>query len=186
LVSENPYGRGSLLAWVFVHDLGSIAGGTDSPQRSRSWIDELLLGKLIAGALLGLGLEEGSAWRAVGLVKILTEHQGWFDGLRGESAEAYQVLERLLADNDVQQFLQVHRHEGILWFNKESFDELLAGLLAVAVVDARASAPDPRSAAKRIRVRRDLIHRLQSAEESSGYRVEQLLAGAAPGAVGRT
>jgi glycosidase len=186
LTREQRYGWGSLLAWVFVHGLGGIAGGADCPQRSRSWIDELLLGKLIAGALQGLGLEEGQAWRAVALVKILTAQQGWFQGPGGRAIGAYQVLESLLADTDVQLFLQVHRHEGILWFNKESFDELLGGLQAVAVVDALASAADPRQLSRWIEERRELARRLQSAEDRSGYRVEQLLAWATPAAGGRT
>lgn len=180
LWSDDPFGWGTILAWALVHALGEVAGDSDAPQRSRSWIDELLLGKIVAGTLQGLGLEEGRAWRAVALLKILTVHQGWFRIELGEPAALYGILGRLLADTEVQQYLQVHRHEATLWFNKESLDELLRGLLAVAAVEALASAPDPATGESRMTERSVLIRRLRQAETRSGYRLEQLLAAAAP------
>jgi len=201
LASDRTYGLGALLAWVFVRELGAIVTAEDAAQRSRSWIDEWLLGKLIAGVLRELGLEEGRAWRAVALVKVLTEHQRWFESSEGRLDSPYRVLERLLADTEVQQFLHVHRHEGILWFNQESFGELLRGLLAVAVIDALAAAAgagsaagagggasaeaSSQAAARQILERYELVRRLRAAERQSGYQLEGLLSSAESGAAPR-
>ena len=198
LASDRTYGLGALLAWVFVRELGAIVTPEDAPQRSRSWIDEWLLGKLIAGVLQELGLEEGRAWRAVALVKVLTEHQRWFESAEGRLDSPYRVLERLLADTEVQQFLHVHRHEGILWFNQESFGELLRGLLAVAVIDALAAGAgagggaggasagaSSQAAARQILERYELVRRLRAAERQSGYQLEGLLSSAESAAAPR-
>jgi len=41
-----------------------------------------------------------------------------------EPNRAYQVLQSLLRDNEVQRFLQVNRYQDVLWFNGEAFEEL--------------------------------------------------------------
>jgi len=110
----------TFLSWLFIHALGKIVNQKDFAGVSRSWIDEWRLGRSIAEVLAGLGLDQEAAWRAVALTKLLTTHQRWF-----EEKRACQVLESLLKDNEVQQFLQVNRYNDILWFNNEAFDDLL-------------------------------------------------------------
>jgi hypothetical protein len=86
------------------------------------------------------------------------------------------VLESWLKDDEVQQFLQVNRYRGVLWFNKEAFEQLLWWMLVVAVVTISA---DPlRSTAEvsqEIVTAYDIVRKLQQAEEESGYQVEKLL-----------
>ena len=86
------------------------------------------------------------------------------------------MLESWLKDDEIQQFLQVNRYRGVLWFNKEAFEQLLWWMLLVAVVTISA---DPlRSAAEvshEIVTAYDIVRRLQRAEEESGYQVEKLL-----------
>ncbi len=82
-LDDDPLAWGTLLAWLFTHALGQVV--TEEVERSqgaaqsRSWMDEWLLGKLVAGTLQDLGLDEGAAWWSVGLVKILISHQRWYD-----------------------------------------------------------------------------------------------------------
>jgi glycosidase len=170
------YAWGTLLGWLFVHALGKITGGAEWAQQSRSWIDEWLLGKLLAAALQELGLTEGQAWRSLALVKILTTHQRWFVAEAGSLPSAYQALLSLLGDREVQEYLQVNRHGGILWFRDESFEELTAGLLLVAAVEALAEpGPQPAQTARIFAGRVEVLDRLRAAKERSGYQVETLL-----------
>jgi glycosidase len=170
---------GSLLGWTFVHSLAKIVSAEDFEQQSRSWIDEWLLGRIMDGALQDFGLDQSSAWQAVSVVKILTSHQHWFEVQAPQGKRAYQVLESLLQDGEVQQFLQINRYQGVLWFNKEAFDQLLWWLSLLAVV---ASSDDPLrpapEVADEIVERYDVIQKLRQAEEESGYQVEKLLAAA--------
>jgi hypothetical protein len=163
---------GSLLGWWSVHSLGKIVGEAGFEERSRSWMDEWLLGKVIARVLQDLGLDESAAWQSVAVVKLLTSHQRWFAAeATAARSRAYQILESLLKDDEVQQFLQVNRYQGVLWFNKEAFEQLLWWLWLVAVVEIGA---DPKRA-EEISACSSIVEQLRQAGEKSGYQVEKLL-----------
>jgi glycosidase len=174
----------TLLGWLFTHALGKVVDETNFEQISRSWIDEWLLGKIIAGALRDLGLDEVAAGQAVTTIKILTSHQRWPEiqvpenKKKGKEKEqrAYQVLESWLRDDEVQGFLQVNRYQGVLWFNKESFEQLLWWMMLLAVVELTADPLRPTAeVAQEIAAAHDIVRQLQRAEEGSGYQVEKLL-----------
>jgi hypothetical protein len=192
---------GSIFGWVFVHPLGRI-DGEKTGQLSRSWMDEWLLDRILAGALHDLGLDEAAVRTCVAVVKILTSHQRWYapegtaiesagsgDQRRAvvESAEsedsrrtlAYRVLEKLLKDSEVQQFLQVNRYQDILWFNKEMFAQLLWWLWLVVVIQV-SDEPEREAgpAAEEIRERFRIVQALQQAGGESEYQVERLLTAA--------
>jgi len=184
---DNPAAWPTLLGWLFTHALGKVVDETDFEQISRSWIDEWLLGKIVAGALRDLGLDEAAAWRAVMTINLLTNHQRWFEGQqvadvssRGQrlakNEQAYQVLESWLKDDEVQRFLQVNRYRGVLWFNKEAFEQLLwwMGLIAVVALSADPLRPQA-EVAQEIAACYDVVKELQQAGEESGYQVEKLL-----------
>ena len=126
---------GSLFGWCFVHSLGKLLGKADYEQQSRSWMDEWLLGKLIAGVLQDLGLDEASAWQGVAIIKLLTSHARWFEIELPKPKRAYQVVQTLLGDDEIQRLLQVNRYQGVLWFNKEAFERMLWWMLSLAVVE---------------------------------------------------
>ena len=110
------------------------------------------------------------------LIKLLTGHQRWFEVKLSDQQPAYQVLDSLLKDGEVQQFLQVNRHNDILWFNKEAFDELLWWLMLIAAMEISSDFLRPA-----IEVVKDLescyamIQTFQEAEKKSDYQAEKLL-----------
>jgi hypothetical protein len=85
------------------------------------------------------------------------------------------VLETLLQDGDVQRFIHVNRSQGVLWFNKEAFEEMLWWLLLVGVVEAQAEERPAEEISALIAARYAVVRRLREAGERSGYRVERLL-----------
>ena len=183
-LGADPFNWGSLLGWWCVHALGRVAGEARFADQSRSWIDEWLLGKVLAGALQDLGLDEGKAWQAVGLVKLLTTHQRALVFHPAPSPapavpaaprlRAYRVLDGLLKDDEVQQFLRVNRYGDVLWFNKEAFDELLRWLLLVDTVQTVAAQP-AEAALTGVLAAYEVVRQLRQAEEQSGYQVEELV-----------
>jgi hypothetical protein len=175
-LSDHPGLWGSALGWLFVHSLGKILHETGFEGQSRSWIDEWLLGKIIASTLCDLGLDEATSWRAVAVIKILTTHQRWLEVRSSEAKGAYGVLESWLKDSDVQGFLQVNRYQGVLWFNQESFEELSWWmlLLAAIVISADPHIP-PSEVVEEIFARYDIVQQLLQAQEQSEYQVERLL-----------
>jgi hypothetical protein len=166
----------TLCGWLFTHTLGKAVSEADFAQISRSWIDEWLLGRIIASALQDLGLDQGSAWWAVTTIKILTTHQRWFEIHDADDDRPYQVLQSWLQDDEVQRFLQVNRYQDVLWFNHEAFEKLLWWMLVTATVTISANPElSPDEVAEQVRGRYDVVRRLQEAEEASEYRVERLL-----------
>jgi hypothetical protein len=181
-LDDNPAAWPTLLGWLFTHALGRVADETHFAQVSRTWIDEWLLGKIAAGALRDLLSDEDAAWWAVTTIKILTSHQRWFDGDGdGQADRACRVLESWLQDDEVRHLLQVNRYQGVLWFNKEAFEQLLWWMMVLAIVTIGA---DPLLSASEvdegITACYDLVTRLERAKDESGYQIEGLL-GAARG-----
>jgi glycosidase len=192
-LDDDPATWGTLLGWLFLHRLGEVVDEPGSPQRSRSWLDEWRLGRVLSWALQDMGLDEGATERAITLVRWLTTHQCWFANLsplpeRGEvdtaaglpEEQVQRLLQALLQDGDVQRHLQINRYQGVLWFNQESFDQLRWWLLLLAVVDTLSEPGRPAAEqAAEIAARYAIVERLQEAEEASGYQVEKLFGPAA-------
>ncbi len=195
LAQESPWPE--LYHWLLVHALGAIAGREGFAQRSRSWIDEWLLGKVLGSALQEHGLSPEESWSEVAWLKVLTTHQRWFDDARqvaaapapgaraGRRREAgleriappspARVLETLLRDAELQSVLGVNRYQGELWFNAEAFQRLVLWLEILAVVEASARPEAEPEAAAALKARLEVAAALGRAAERSGYRVERLL-----------
>jgi hypothetical protein len=188
-VLENRYQLGkngqfprleTLIGWACVHALGEVTRAEDAASISRSWIDEWLLGRILLSTFHELGIEEGSAWREVELIRILTSHQEWFEFEGGED-RVYPILRSWLEDSDVQRFIQVNRYQGVLWFNHESFEDVIDALMSIAIVNLVAQQEltggdhTGSEVENRLRPLVQIIQQIRAAEKESGYQVEKLL-----------
>ena len=175
-LKDTPAFCGMLLGWLFTHSLGKVTGPKDFAERGHNLIGEWRLDRIMADQLSDLGLKEGAAGRWVTLIKLLIRHQKWFETGRPDRNQAYAVLDVLFKDGEVQEFLHVNRHEGVLWFNKESFEELLFWLMLAAIVEI-GSGPERLSAGvvEEIEACHGMIWKFQDAERKSDYQVEKLL-----------
>jgi len=167
---------GTLLGWTFTHALGKAVGAADFEQTSRGWLDEWLLDRIVARVLREIGLAPAAAGRGVAAIKLLTVHHAWWRELTGDGLSADRALTPLLEDRDVQQFLQVNRYQGVLWFNKEAYEELLWWTLAMKAIQTGRDGVPARDADREMAALYRTIARLQKASEESGYQVEKLLA----------
>jgi glycosidase len=167
---------GTLIAFIFTRHLGETGGEEGSAELSRTWIDEWLLGKIILRALVDLGVDQAGAARSVAALKLLVGHQGWWKQTSKERLNAYLLLQDWLKDSELQTFLGINRYQGILWFNKESLEELLWWFFASAVLDVTID-PEPGSAQVSKQVVRlyELITAVKTAEADSGFQVDKLL-----------
>ena len=173
-LDDDPAVWGTLFGWLFVHNLGKVAAVTGFEEVSRSWLDEWQLGRILSGALLDLGLDQEATDYAVTLVKVLTAHQRWLES--GGMERIYAMLSSLFQDIDVQRALLVNRHQEILWFNKEAFEQLLWWMFVTTTI-AYPSTATKRAAAEILNCW-EMIRALQQVSEASGYQVENLLEGA--------
>ncbi|MEN6615226.1 MAG: alpha-amylase, partial [Syntrophorhabdus sp.] len=162
----------SYLAWLFVHLLGQLIDSEDTPEEiSRSWIDEWLLGRIIAQALTELGYDEKEVHDAGLLIKIFTTHQKWY-----EEKDINKSLASFLADSDVQFFLDINRYQGILWYSKECFEDFIAWMYFTAGISLMAEdTMEERKRLQELKVCFNTIDKLHRASLQSGYQLEKLI-----------
>ena len=175
-LGQDPAAWGTLLGWLFTHTLGRVVDEEAYEQQSRSWLDEWLLGRIVASALQDLGLDEAGAQWSVATIKLLITHQRCIEPAVPEERRAYWALHTWLQDAEVQRFIQVNRYHDVLWFNKEAFDQFLGWLLSVAVIRIAADplrAPD--EVAAEVLTCYQMMAELHQAEKASGYQLEKLL-----------
>ena len=171
----DPFVWGTLLGWIFVHQLGRLTEEGDPEEISRSWLDEWLLTKRLTQAYSDLGLAEDDIWQSIALVRILTSHQNWFKNLPEDKDKAFNALSDWLKDIDVQRFIQVNRYQGILWFNKEQFEELLWWMYLCSILRISAEAPSSQRQSGDILARYQIIDDLLRLERQSSYQLDELI-----------
>ncbi len=166
----------ALIGWVITRDLGRVLGDNEVEERSQTWLDEWLFGRILASSMMDLGLSDSEAWNTINLIRILILHQSWHMARSPKSKQAYNVLEGLIKDEFVRGFLQVNRYQGILWFNQQAFESLLTWLMRIAVLNEMAvQGESEEKIHQQIADHYSIIRKLQKAEISSDFQLEKLL-----------
>jgi len=142
-------------------------------------IDELPLGAVAAGVFGGLGLDDGAAWRLVALIRMLG-HLPPLSSVasRPASDRAPALVRALVADESVRPYIRVNVWEGVNWFNRESFAQVLWWMLALDALDALAEAQTAAKTAKRRAAAETLTATLAKAADACGYQLDKLEAAA--------
>ncbi|MBN1154882.1 alpha-amylase [candidate division KSB1 bacterium] len=166
-----------LIGWWITHSLGKVATEEHYEQQSRSWIDEWLFGKVISGAFQEQGMANSNIWYTIELIKLLTSNQEWYINTEEDpQIRLFTVLNRLFKNDEIQAFLRVNRYKDVLWYNKESFEELCWWLFITSVIKTMSINHRPVS-----EVVNDILELFKTIQlfdkqkEASEYRVEKLL-----------
>jgi len=179
-LDERPACWAGLLGWALTRWLGGILDPEAPAEHTRALFDEWLLGRTLQRSFQQLGLDESAAYRAMGLTQVLLCHERELSEAGQRSPR--QVIEGLLQDGDVRDFLGVNRYRGVLWFNQERFDDLIGGLLATALVTQAVSpttdtaiSPTTGATVTPAEAATALARAIRTAELQSGYQLERLL-----------
>ncbi len=167
----------TLFGWALVRNLGAAQDERQVAARSRAWLDEWMLGKLIASALRDFGLREEQVNQAVAMIAILTTHQAWHLARAKRTSQAALLFDEWLEDPEAARFLQVNRFGGIEWFNKEAFETLAGwmGVIATAQLSARIT-PRTKKPGAEIVAAHHALRALHKAEHKSQYQVDKVRA----------
>ena len=164
----------TLLVWDL---LGSLGGSISEPKAStisRSIIDEWSLGKIIESSLLKVGYDRSQVYFADLMIKILTAQRFWYKNAKSKNNA--ELLSQLLQDEQVRAYINVNRHNDILWFNKERFESLLWWLMTSAMITSGASYENTTSAhVEEMIIAYDAIKTLQKAADKSEFKLANLL-----------
>ncbi len=176
-------GWGILLGWALNRNLGMTLAEVDYEALSGKLMDEWLLGKIIAGTLIELGIDQDLVFDSKQLIKVLVKHQNWHRKSSPKRGRTARILETWLEDPDVQKYLNINRYSGIYWFNKEAMESFLRWMLAVGAVhlfvepDSSSLREPGEGVAKELADLYSIIKKIKKASEASEYQVEQLLQG---------
>ena len=166
----DPWHRAVLAAWSILEPLGRLAVGTMAGPTSRALFEELRLGPVLAAGCVRRDLDEAAAWSVVERLRVLLALPRPSNvGGRSAPERARRLVDAWLNHPDVRAFLGVNTWEGVEWFGQEAWRELLDWAL---LLDALDDAP--------VRASRAVVDLLLEAGETSGYRLDRLLAALRP------
>jgi glycosidase len=176
--------RAVLTGWSLLEPVGKLAAGSMVGPTSRAWFDELRLAPVVAGSLRELdgGLDEGAAWSAADRIRtLLALPRPSNVGGKTQAERARRLVEAWLSHPDVRPFIRVNTWEGVEWFGRSEWRELLDWALLLDAVELeaeRARSPEARSAQLHDTVK--LALDLAAIGEDAGYRVDRLREAFAP------
>ncbi len=168
--ASSPLLHPALLTALFAASMGQVVSRSEAASLSRSWLDEWMLSKSIVQTFRDLGMDEQTTRRNLTLVKILLQHGSVLN-------QPTARLAALLSDAEVQAFIGVNRYQGILWFNQESFEELVGMLRITAAIERSTQEADKQEAAMLPTPpdAEQLAQHWLKAAAAAGFQVEKLL-----------
>jgi glycosidase len=171
LAIGEPAVWGFFLSALLTLPLEKLLAAEQAQQSDTAWLDEWLLAKIVAETLRGMGMEASASARRALLLKVLAATTDWFDAQAAPEALARDLLARWLAEANARRYLLVHPYDGVLWFNKESFEDLTWWTAALQIVRSSAAQLEVDA----LQVVFQAAQALLDTKERSGYRVEKLL-----------
>ena len=172
--ADEQFAAHAFILWLMVRNLSREATTNNSAERSRSRIDEWKLNALIEQALFEIGVNRDDVQRIIQVVKIITSFQYW--GMNVTSETPYSLIQRLLANSQIRSFIHVNRYNDILWFNEESFDQLLFYFQTVSwLVSCSSEEIDASTHVQDMIVINDYLASIKKAKLKSGYQISKLV-----------
>jgi hypothetical protein len=175
--------RGLLDDWIWVALIGRLVSTAISAvaepadaDRSGATMEELQLGSILAGVFGDLGLDDGAAWRLVAVIRMLG-HLPLPSSVTGLAAaeRAPAIVRALVADESVRPYIRVNVWEGVSWFNRESFGNILWWMLALDAVEAMGSEHGmPARVSQRLKATDRVTTTLAGAARDCGYQLDKL------------
>lgn len=163
--------RITLYLWMVVSRLDDLR--TLSSQNG-ALFDELHLSKIASALFPASDRDPGQEADDLGLIQLLVRHGSFF--LSQTPKDAVAGILELTEKDEVRSFLLVNCHDGVWYYNKESFEDLVEWLFTVAVIRRVDNAgPTPRHDAE-LRLMLEVVELFLESSEASRYTLEGLKA----------
>ncbi|MCP4900127.1 MAG: alpha-amylase [bacterium] len=158
----------TLMFWALLRPVISNVGSPEKGDAKGTLFDELDLCPVIVETAVGLGIDESSSLRLAELVRIAIWFESSLEAVNKDGLAPF--VEELLNDSQAAGLLGVNRHEGRLWFNRESAIELSEMMIAIISLELEADTPCTEGA-----LLKSHVEIFQEAVLGSEYRVDELL-----------
>ena len=117
------------------------------------------------------GMSGFHAERIIRHIRAFVFYQNWWKDFKNGA----ELIKAVFNDPNMANILQINRYEGELWFNKESFENYIAGLFVISgleIIRSTAKTPEKKKAFK---IRYKTLKTLLELSEESGFNVEKML-----------
>ncbi|MCD4672462.1 MAG: hypothetical protein K8R77_07360 [Anaerolineaceae bacterium] len=173
-LDETPERWLILFAFLFVRDIGRAVGEINHAEQSLSLFQEWRLSNILKDCYQEFGSTQEHSSEMVNIIQLLIREQDWL-AKRGKTS-LDQCMNEWLSMEEIQRFLGVNRHKGILWYDKESFEEFVWWMTANAVLAAVAKPDFNANTFVELILSLDAdVQTLMEAKENSKYQVALLL-----------
>lgn len=165
-----------LIAGLIVSQLGRADGAKDYRSRSRTMLDDWLLGKRINSVLTEMGMSISEGERALDLIRVLISAHGWYKPEYNPQDMAEKLIRQWVMDPAARDWLRVHTFEDVFWFNKESFEDLAwwTCIFEFMIVNSKDEL-DPDELEQAMAACHQCIEHLDELKSSSGYQLDNLI-----------
>jgi len=163
-----------LFSWLFLHNLGRLVRQDDFESVTASWVSEWQFGRVLQDAAREMGIPDDQARQITSALRILIDQQRWYEA-SGKKTPG-ELMNLWLTNSDIQRYLDIHRFEEVLWFNKERYEAFVWWMTVLAVFEAAFDAKASASLLiERLLSVYPLTQKLLQAAQTSDYKVAKLV-----------
>jgi hypothetical protein len=165
-----------IFSWLFVHRMGAVVDPESSSEQSRVGLDEWLISRLLDHLFSKLGFSDEEKTRNLSLLKLLTTHQQWWILKNKKKSISLTIMQNLLKDPDVRNYLRINRYHDILWYTKEAFNELMSWLMLMVIIgESPLIIKEEKKYIELIVSEHKKISQLKNAHKKSEFQINKLL-----------
>ncbi len=163
----------NLLSWMLLHAFGRIRQNQwkDVALINVSWYDEWFLRDILRGLWRSLSLPEDEREVSLSMIRTLLSLTHIFVEEYNEKEIITEVIS-LFDYPEVQVLLGVNRFNGILWFNKEAWNKLLANVLALGIASTINPERGRQIKEERVKTWNIIIEKLYTTARDANYQLE--------------
>ena len=136
-------------------------------------MDEWRLGRAIEESMSAAGHTPVEIQNAIQAIRIGMHQHDWY--VQAGSQNEKQLLKKWLSDLEIQNFLKVNRYNDILWYNRESFSELLTWMQVIALVENQKEMVTRSTLAETLIGTGQMMGKIKLMDKKSAYQVLKLI-----------
>ena len=157
-----------LFTFLLVNKINQVLGKKEVAAYNLSILEDWLLGKIIYNVFKRFYKNDYDAEKYYLALKVLLSNSSWCEEAKNDPAQS---IRKLFSNESTQKLLHFNRYKEILYFNAESFGELLKMLF----INNLLLQSDKKLTAKKINDGLTTIKKISNAAKSAGYKVSEVV-----------
>jgi glycosidase len=182
--SEVNYRENSLLflMWLSIFNLRKLLNGNPELNKE-NFLEKMLLDLPVKRTLKRIGKSEQDLYFDISLLNVLIEFADTAFNVKKDILNSreenklynHPVLAGMLNDERVKILLGVNEYEGIIYFSKENFEEMINWMFSISLVDLIKKEPDDEKWEEQIVHLFEMCEYLKNSSKIAGYKLELLI-----------